>query len=282
MSLCWMTTKRQQHLKPRHRKTRTLASWMQVVCYHLPITPSQRQRALPPERLQRILSQPRVSLNPIPRRQHPRSHLKTYCPYSVKALMAELTEAEVTGDDDKVRALLAVLRDRRAIPAKVLIFEEDARPGYFGTWTRSSRAVGPRAPFARDVLALDYAYDSAEEWEGEEESGGDDVVEDAEEDEAGEGEDDSDMEGWLVDDEELEDPGTPLEEREESPDVMLVDVPYVPAKRKSAPEAGKQGKKRKVVVPLVPFTKGPCWESTVGLCSYEPFDSYRIELFNGA
>ena len=196
--------------------------------------------------------------------------------------MAELTEAEVTGDDDKVRALLAVLRDRRAIPAKVLIFEEDARPGYFGTWTRSSRAVGPRAPFARDVLALDYAYDSAEEWEGEEESGGDDVVEDAEEDEAGEGEDDSDMEGWLVDDEELEDPGTPLEEREESPDVMLVDVPYVPAKRKSAPEAGKQGKKRKVVVPLVPFTKGPCWESTIGLCSYEPFDSYRIELFNGA
>lgn len=195
--------------------------------------------------------------------------------------MAELTEAEVTGDDDRVRALLAVLCDRRAIPAKVLVFEEDARPGYFGTWTRSSHAVGPRTPFARDVLALDYSYDSAEEWEGEEESGGDDVVEDADEEEAGDGEDDSDMDEWLVEDNEVEDLGTPVEEREESPDLMLVDVPYVPAKRKSAPEAGKQGKKRKVVVPLVPFTKGPCWESTVGLCSYEPFDSYRVELFNG-
>lgn len=196
--------------------------------------------------------------------------------------MVELSEAEVTGDDDKVRALLALLRDRRAIPAKVLIFEEDARPGYFGTWTRSSHAVGPRTPFTRDVLALDYSYDSAEEWEGEEEAGGDDVVEDAEEEDAGDGDDDSDMDEWLVDDEEAEDPGTPVDEREESPDLMLVDVAYAPAKRKSAPESGKQGKKRKVVVPLVPFTKGPCWESTVGLCTYEPFDSYRIELFNGA
>ncbi|KZT65485.1 hypothetical protein DAEQUDRAFT_525269 [Daedalea quercina L-15889] len=233
------------------------------------------------ERLRQILSEPQISLNPILRQRQPRSHLKSYSPRSVKSIMAQLTEAEVTGDDDKVRALLAMLRDRRAIPVKVLIFTEDARPGYFGTWTRSSREVGPRTPFGRDVLALDYGYDSAEEWEGEDESGGDDVVEDADEEEMADGDgEDSDMDDWLVDDDEVEDPGTPVEERRgESPE-MLPDVPYVPAKRKSAPEGGKQTKKRKVVVPLVPFTKGPCWESTVGQCSYEPFEAYRIELFN--
>ncbi|KAH9842954.1 chromatin assembly factor 1 subunit A-domain-containing protein [Rhodofomes roseus] len=235
------------------------------------------------ERLQRIISQPHISHCPIPRRRQPQSHMKTYSAHSVRSIMAQLTEAEVTGDDDTVRALLSVLRDRRATPVKVLIFTEDARPGYFGTWTRSSREVGPRAPFGRDVLALDYGYDSAEEWEGEEESGGDDVVEDADEEEAGdgEGEDDSDTDSWLVDDDEVEDPGTPVEERRaDSPDLMLLDVPYVPSKRKTTLEASKQSKKRKVVIPLVPFTKGPCWESTVGRCSYEPFEPYRIELFN--
>ncbi|KAH9934943.1 chromatin assembly factor 1 subunit A-domain-containing protein [Fomitopsis serialis] len=234
------------------------------------------------ERLHDILSQPQTSLCPIPRRRQPRSHLKSYTPCSVRFIMTELTEAEVTGDDDRVRALLAVLRNRRTIPAKVLIFTEDARPGYFGTWTRSSREIGPRAPFGRDVLALDYSYDSAEEWEGEEENGGDDVVEDADDEEVGEGEgEDSDLDDWLVDDDEVEDPGTPVEERrDDSPDLMLVDAPYVPSKRKTTSEAGKQGKKRKVVIPLVPFTKGPCWESSVGRCSYEPFEPYRIELFN--
>ena len=76
--------------------------------------------------------------------------------------MTQLTEAEVAGDDGEVRRLLELLRDRGAIPAKVLIFDEDARPGYFGTFTRNSREVGPRAPFARDVVQVDYTYDSGE------------------------------------------------------------------------------------------------------------------------
>ena len=41
------------------------------------------------------------------------------------------------------------------------------------------------------------------------------------------------------------------------------------------------GKKRKVVVPLVPFAKGPIYESVIGQCDYEPFRPYAIELFNG-
>lgn len=196
--------------------------------------------------------------------------------------MSQLNEAEVAGDDVQVRSLLALLRDRVRIPVKVLIFTEDARPGYFGTWTRTSREVGPRAPFARDVVSLDYAYDSGEEWE--EESGeADDVVEDAEEEDAGE-EEDSDLDSWLVDDDEVEDPGTPIENRAGSPDVVLMGMP-VPVtaapKRKVEEEKTKRSKKRKVVVPLVPFTKGPCWEAKLGECSYEPFNPYRIQFFDG-
>ena len=60
--------------------------------------------------------------------------------------MSQLSEAEVAGDDTEVRRLLALLRDRRAVPAKAFSFHEDARPGYFGTFTRSSREIGPRRP----------------------------------------------------------------------------------------------------------------------------------------
>ena len=200
--------------------------------------------------------------------------------------MTQLTEAEVAGDDGEVRRLLALLRDRGAIPAKVLIFDEDARPGYFGTFTRNSREVGPRAPFARDVVQVDYTYDSGEEW-AEEEGEADDVVEDADEDGDGEEEPDSDMDSWLVDDDEAEDPGTPIEERMSSPG--FPDLDMLPSgsgsgngKRKAKErEKTGSGKKRRIVIPLVPFSKGPEWETAVGRCTYEPFNAYRIQLFNG-
>lgn len=196
--------------------------------------------------------------------------------------MQQLTEAEVTGSDDgTVRKLLNLLRDRSKIPAKVLSFHEDMRPGYFGTWTRNSREVGPRRPFGKDVVSLDYTVDSEAEWEEEEEG---DVVEDAEEDNdpddpAG-GDDDSDADSWLVDDDEPVDPGTPVEDRFGSPDFPLLPPP---PKRKSKPEdeAKKGAKKRKVVEQLVPFEKGPCWETTIGECAWEPFKAMRIQFFNG-
>lgn len=197
-------------------------------------------------------------------------------------MMQDLNEAEVAGDEAAVRDLLARLRDRSSIPAKVLIFHEDARPGYFGTWTRNSREVGPRTPFARDVVSLDYGVDSGEEWEEEEEEG--EVVDgDDDEDGAATEEVDSDLDSWLVDDDDVEEPGTPIDDRAGTPDFFP--LPPLPPKRK-AQEAeedasNKDTKKRKVVVPLVPFVKGPCWETHVSECSYEPFNAYRIHLFNG-
>ena len=204
--------------------------------------------------------------------------LKTYNERTVRDIMAQLNEAEVAGDPAHVRQLLIALNDRKLLPAKVLIFTEDARPGYYGTWTRNSRIIGPRTPFAQDLLARDYAYDSGEEWEDEDASQADDVVDDAEEDDGDGDEADSDVDSWLVDDDEME-ISLPSDPRDLSP--SSIDLPISPPKRK-ADGAGRQlEKKRKVVVPLIPFAKGPCWEPVAGRCEYELFESYRIQLFNG-
>lgn len=254
----------------------------------LPMRPSLTNPDLgPTERLKNSLDslhpKLRPPLFPLPPRRH--HTFKSYHPHVVRGLMQQLSEAEVAGDDTLVRSLLATLRDRNKIPAKVLIFHEDSRPGYFGTWTRNSREVGPRSPFARDVVSLDYTVDSEAEWEEEEEG---DVLDGGEEDGEDDGavaeEVDSDLDSWLVDDDEIVDPGTPIDEREGSPDFPFNVPPPPLPKRKSKEDsegASKEAKKRKVVVPLVPFTKGPCWENTIGEVTYEPFKAYSIQLLGG-
>jgi chromatin assembly factor 1 subunit A len=194
----------------------------------------------------------------------------------------KLSEVEVTGDDSEVRILLNRLQDRDLFSAKVFIYHEDARPGYFGTWTRSSKIIGPRRPFAKDVVEFDYGYDSGEEWEEEPMGEGEDVLDDDDE-EAGSESADSDMDSWLVDDD--EDPGSQFQDiRELSPAIIpgLPDMPPPPPPpKRKAPEVDQKVKKRKVVIPLVPFTRGPCWETRIGECEYEPFNQYRIQTFNG-
>jgi chromatin assembly factor 1 subunit A len=204
---------------------------------------------------------------------------------TVRSLMAQLSEAEVSDDTAAVRALLSKLQDRTWIPAKVLIFHEDERPGYFGTITKRSRLIKPRRPFARDHIAIDYSYDSGAEWGEEDEGGGDDVLGDSDDERDNEEESD-DLDGWLVDGDD-EEAVTPIEEREGLDDAF----PFPPlaegskSKRKVVKEketdTEARVKKRKVVVPLVPFVKGPCWETVIGDCEYDPFNHYRIQLFNG-
>jgi chromatin assembly factor 1 subunit A len=191
--------------------------------------------------------------------------------------MSQLSEAEIIGNDDLVRELLAKLRDRDRCPAKVFCFHTDARPGYFGTWTRSSRIIGPRQPFAQDTLVFDYAYDSGGEWEDE--PIGDDVVDDGEDEDRDDEERDSDMDDWLVDDDE-EQNLVALSRNSSPPPIVELPVPS-PPKRKADDGERKLSKKRKVVVHLVPFAKGPMWESIIGQPEYEPFNSYTIRLFNG-
>ncbi|SJL00238.1 uncharacterized protein ARMOST_03550 [Armillaria ostoyae] len=233
----------------------------------------QVEKLTPQERLQNALSSI-TGLAPSLTRRRTSTPFKAYSSISVRDLVTQLSEAEVTGDTGLVRDLLTKLSDRAVVPAKVFIFADDARPGYFGTWTRSSKTIGPRTPFHRDTLEFDYAYDSGEEWEEEPPGEADDVVDD--EDDEGEAEDaDSDMDDWLVDDDD-EEPGTPLEDREVS---FLPDVPRV-SKRKPEATENRPPKKRKMVVPLVPYAKGPYWEDAIGECPYDAFKPYRIRLFN--
>ncbi|KAG6831301.1 hypothetical protein H0H92_011508 [Tricholoma furcatifolium] len=212
---------------------------------------------------------------PSTRKQDPR--LKTYNPLCVRDIVNKLSEAEVEGDDATVRSLLAQLNDRSVLPAKVLIFAEDSRPGYFGTWTRSSRIIGPRTPCAKDVLVFDYGYDSGEEWEEEAVGDAEDVVGEGDDEEDGD-EADSDADSWLVDDDE-DVGGVSLEDPERDP-FDIPDLPSLPSKRKAEDGEKKTGKKRKIVVPLVPYAKGPCWETSIGQCESTLFDSYRIQMFN--
>ena len=192
--------------------------------------------------------------------------------------MSQLSEAEIGQNDDLVRIILDKLRDRTLLPAKALSFHTDARPAYFGTWTRNSRFIGPRTPLAKDTLAFDYGYDSGEEWEEEPVGDADDVVDGGEE-EDGDGDDsDSDLESWLVDD---DDEPVSVHDKDSSPPLLDLTVAAPILKRKAHNTEKKSGKKRKVVLPLTPFAKGPVWESTIGQCNYDPFNPYRIQLFNG-
>jgi len=117
----------------------------------------------------------------------------------------------------------------------------------------------------------------------EDQGGGADVLGDSD-DEREDEEESNDQDGWLVDGDE-EEVATPVEERE-----GLDGCPFPPTSEssKTKRKVGKEketdtdgkAKKRKVV-PLVPFVKGPCWETEIGGCEYEPFNQYRIQFFNG-
>ncbi|KAH9171528.1 hypothetical protein EDB89DRAFT_2243493 [Lactarius sanguifluus] len=185
---------------------------------------------------------------------------------TVRSLMARLSEAEVSDDTAVVRALLSELHDRTRTLAKVFIFHEDERPGYFGTFTKRSRLIKPRRPFARDDIVIDYSYDSGAEWGEEEEGGGDEIMGDSD-DERDDEEESDDLDGWLVDGDDGEGSNTGGKHKRK-----------VEKEKETVTEC--KTKKRKAVVPLVPFIKGPCWETEIGDCEYDPFKHYRIQLFN--
>ncbi|XP_055383367.1 chromatin assembly factor 1 subunit A-like [Condylostylus longicornis] len=52
--------------------------------------------------------------------------------------------------------------------AKFLLFRENRRPPYYGTWRKKSSTITPRKPFGIDKQIFDYEIDSDLEWEEEE------------------------------------------------------------------------------------------------------------------
>lgn len=75
---------------------------------------------------------------------------------------------------------------------KLFKFKEDVRPAYFGTWTKSSKAISARRPLARDETLLSYDYDSEAEWEEDP-----DDAENIESEVEAEDESEDDLDGWL-------------------------------------------------------------------------------------
>ncbi|KAG2232331.1 hypothetical protein INT48_002280, partial [Thamnidium elegans] len=53
----------------------------------------------------------------------------------------------------------------RSLKMKLILFNEDVRPAYYGTWSKHSKIVSGRRPFAKDASVLDYDYDSEAEWD---------------------------------------------------------------------------------------------------------------------
>lgn len=56
---------------------------------------------------------------------------------------------------------------RKNTHAKLLLFHENRRPPYWGTWRKKSKNITARRPFGKDTV-FDYEVDSDDEWEEEE------------------------------------------------------------------------------------------------------------------
>ncbi|KAN0066018.1 hypothetical protein ACQY0O_000110 [Thecaphora frezii] len=223
-------------------------------------------------------------------------------PVSVREIKRIVTESDVLGGnaEELARKALEDLKDRRKVPMKLLQFETDRRPGWYGTWTRSTNLIGPRCPLGQDPVALDYNYDSDAEWEELGQVDGDDVLEaDDKEESAGESDSDSDLDDWLVDDLEVdeEDEAMPMADGD---DIVEVDAQGHPVLSNAfGPNASRNAgagatnvlkpKKKKVKMlgrrfdsKLVPFSTGPHWEGVLGQPDYEHFNGYQIEFLNDA
>ncbi|ORY59442.1 hypothetical protein BCR35DRAFT_309318 [Leucosporidium creatinivorum] len=213
-------------------------------------------------------------------------------PVSVRQTVVAINESLVTGMDP--RSYYDVLKDRKKVPIKLLKFCDDVRPGYVGTWTKTSRIIGPRTPLQQDDALLNYAVDSEEEWE---EEGEDPDAEDV--GSGGEGSDDDDgddsealSDDWMCDDDEIEfEPGHDGEDEMMLPppgDDDLIIVGDSAARRKveereKKRKAAREGaKKKQAVGPLIALVKGPVWEEKIGQTPYVGFSSMKIEMLNGA
>lgn len=136
----------------------------------------------------------------------------------------------------------------------------------------------PRTPFAKDTVALNYEYDSEEDWEEEEEGEeGEEVA--SGDDSDGEVSDADSIDEWLIDDD-VDVGGEPID----LDNIDLTGYELPERKRKPSPNPeqsrGKE-KRRKLVQPLVAFAKGPCWETPIGKSDWDGFVPYHIQLFNG-
>lgn len=214
-------------------------------------------------------------------------------PVQVREIMKAVTESDVLGGnaEEQAKRGLEKLNNRQLLPIKLLQFQSDRRPGWVGTFTRSSKFITARRPLGQDPLVLDYSYDSDAEWEDMEEGENVDPLDEREDDESvAASEEDSEMDDWLEDDLEEEEEAVPLTESAASLDTPASVSSSRSALLSSAPASVntlKPKKKLKLLgrrfdTKLVPYITGPHWESTWGEPSHESFSPYQIQFLNEA
>lgn len=204
--------------------------------------------------------------------------------------MTAMQECEIRGDMDTYYKLRMQLRNTDKYPFKLLKFHADVRPGYIGTWTKSSVTVNGRNPFGRDTSLLDYEYDSEAEWDEDPEDA-EDIKEDSGEEEMSESDDD--LDGWLAGDDEVEfeagyDGELSLADMMDDPNdpFAMMGLAKSEDTKKKANKSGKPHvKKKKITGPLIPIIRGPYWQDedvdgddASGLAKF--MDSFKISWLN--
>lgn len=103
---------------------------------------------------------------------------------------------EITENEEKKKEVIVGKVYKKA---KLLQFEENQRPAYFGTWNKKSAKVKARRPFGMDSDVFDYEYDSDDDWEEEEQGESlSDEEKDKEEDEKDAEDEVEDDDGFFV------------------------------------------------------------------------------------
>ncbi|XP_069550914.1 chromatin assembly factor 1 subunit A [Brachyistius frenatus] len=165
----------------------------------------------------------------------------------------------------------AVPDRKRHGPMKLLLFHENYRPAYWGTWSKKSSHISPRCPLRQDKDLLDYEVDSDEEWE--EEEPGESLSHSEGEDEEEGGEDDDDDDGFFVPHGYLSDDEGALEE-EEGGDLEKQKLRQK-LKAREWDELMSTKKKMKVLEPVV---RGCVWEGEgLSLELFQPYAVCRVE-----
>ncbi|KAJ3554787.1 hypothetical protein NM688_g2931 [Phlebia brevispora] len=216
------------------------------------------------ERLRDVVSSLPQTQRPYPRRSCHHQKYKLWYPVRASRVLEKLEKATGSGDSDATQHYNAILSNQKILPMKLAYFH-DEDIGYWGTWSQPSLTVGPRTPFALDMINRYWDDQAGEAIKRLEEN--------EEEEEEGEGEEVMDEDG--SEDEEEDEDDSDLGE-------FIVTEASLGKRRRNAFDDKRDPKKQKIVAKLVPFTKGPCWEDVIGCCDYEPFEGYRIQLFSDA
>ncbi|GAA99694.1 uncharacterized protein L969DRAFT_96121 [Mixia osmundae IAM 14324] len=203
---------------------------------------------------------------------------------TVREIIQTLTEGDLSGTDGGSK-WYAMLNNRVMIPKKLLVFHEDLRPGYHGSWTKGSRIIRPRNPFAVDPELLNYEYDSELDWEEEDVGDVEDVGSDNNlSDDDGESVISGD---FLASDDEIE----MMEGFEDDLETAIERLNDGGKANRDAEQAGEEravqkktqiikSKKRKLTGPLVPVIFGPIFETELGESPLPVFRQHAVHFLN--